>query len=190
MNGYPLALFVHLLSLLLAVVASSLATLAALRLRTVATVAEARSWLALVRRVVPGFPIAGVGLLASGAWMTHAEWRWSLAWIDAALVGLALIVALGNGVEATRIRAFEREFASAGLTPRARRLARDPLFWTAKATTLTLVVAVVFVMTVKPAALESAARSSWRSRPASSAPCPSGGEGGRRPRSDDRPRLP
>jgi len=79
-----------------------------------------------------------------------------MPWIDAALVGLALIVALGNGVEATCVRALEREMASSGMSPRARRPARDPFFWTAKTTTLTLVVAVVFVMTAKPAGLESA----------------------------------
>lgn len=151
MNGYAIALFVHLLSLLLATVAAALSTLAALRLRSVDSLAAAMPWVTLVGRVVPGFPVAVVGLLGSGAYMTHERWTWSMPWIEAALVGLALIVALGSGVEASRGRALRRELQMAGMSSRARRLLRDPVAWSAKMTTLTLVVAVVFVMTLKPA---------------------------------------
>ena len=40
------------------------------------------------------------------------------------------------------------------MSARTRRLLRDPVAWTAKMMTLTLIVAVVFVMTVKPTAAE------------------------------------
>lgn len=157
MNGYALALFVHLLSLLLATVAASLSTFAALRLRKAETVAEADPWLAVVGRVVPAFPIAVVGLLSSGIYMTVNRWGWTIPWIDAALAGLALIVILGNAVEATRGRILRRELETAGMSARARRLLRDPVSWTAKMTTLTVAVAVVFVMSVKPAGAECVA---------------------------------
>ncbi len=150
-NGYSIALFLHLLSLLLACVAASLSMLAALRLRGADSVAEAMSWVTLVARVVPCFPVAVLGLLGSGIYMTHQRWTWAMPWIEAALVGLALIVALGSGVEGSRGRALRRELESSGMSSRARRLLRDPVAWSAKVTTLTLVVAVVFVMTAKPA---------------------------------------
>jgi hypothetical protein len=156
-NGYSIALFVHLISLLLACVAASLSTFAALRLRGVRSVAEATPWLTLVGRVVPAFPVAVAGLLGSGIYMTHERWGWSIPWIDAALVGLGLIVVLGNGVEARHGRVLRNALASSGMSPRARRLLRDPLAWSAKMTTLTVSLAVVFVMTVKPAAVECVA---------------------------------
>jgi hypothetical protein len=153
MNAYSIALFIHILSLLAATVAMSLATLAGVRLRGARTSTEATAWLALNGRVVPVFPIASLGLLASGVYMTQASWTWSTPWIDAALVGLALIVALGSGIEGSRGRALTRELESAGLSPRARRMLRDPVSWSAKLTTLTLFLALVFVMTLKPAAI-------------------------------------
>jgi hypothetical protein len=82
--------------------------------------------------------------------MTQARWTWSVPWIDAAVVGLALIMALGGGVEARRGRALRIELESSGLTPASRRLLRDPVSWSAKMTTLTLVAGVLFLMTVKP----------------------------------------
>jgi hypothetical protein len=150
--GYQIALTIHLLSLLLATAAAALSTFGALRLRHADSVADAASWLAFVGKVVRAFPVAIVGLLASGAYMTHQRWSWSVPWIDAALVGLGLIIVLGSGIERARGQALSRALAASGMSPGARRLLRDPVAWTAKMTTLTLVVSVVFVMTVKPGA--------------------------------------
>jgi hypothetical protein len=150
--GYQIALTFHFLSLLLATVAAALSTFGAVRLRQADSIADATSWLAFVGKVVRAFPIAIVGLLASGAYMTHQRWSWSVPWIDAALVGLGLIIALGTGIDRARGQALSRALAAAGMSPGIRRLLRDPVAWTARITTLTLVVAVVFVMTVKPAA--------------------------------------
>ena len=88
--------------------------------------------------------------------MAQERWGWSIPWIDAALVGLALLVVLGAGVEASRLRALRRELQISGMVPRVQRLLRDPVAWTARTTGITLLIAVVFVMTVKPAAVASA----------------------------------
>jgi hypothetical protein len=157
MNGYAVALFFHLLSVLLATVAASLTMFAALRVRAAASAPEAGQWVGFSEKAVRAFPVAVLGLLITGTYMTHQRWTWSVPWIDAALVGLGLIVVLGTGVERSRAVALKRELESAGLSPRARRLLRDPVAWTAKMTGLALVVAVVFVMTVKPTAVECAA---------------------------------
>lgn len=45
----------------------------------------------------------------------------------------------------------------AGMSPRVYRLLRDPYAWSAKMTTLTLMVGVLFLMTTKPHGLISAA---------------------------------
>jgi hypothetical protein len=148
-------LFVHLLALLLATGASVLAFFAALQLRGAATAGDVARWGRVVKAVVPAFPVATLLLLGSGAYLTQVGWGWTTPWIDAGLAGLALIVACGSGIEAARGRALEQEVRTAGMTPKARALLRDPLAWSAKATTLTLMLAVVFLMVVKPSALGS-----------------------------------
>jgi len=156
MTAYALALFLHLLFVLVATAAAALTTFATVRLRRAQTLAEAVQSGTVVGRVVPAFPIAVLGLLATGGYMTHVRWSWSTPWVDAAVVALGLIVILGTGVEGSRGRALRRELQAAGMSTRARRLLRDPVAWTAKMTTLTLVVAAVFLMTVKPTAAVSA----------------------------------
>ena len=71
MAGYQIALTLHLLSLLLATAAAALSTFGAWRLRRADNVPDATSWLAFIGKVVRAFPVAIVGLLASGAYMTH-----------------------------------------------------------------------------------------------------------------------
>jgi len=156
-NTYAIALFFHLLSLLLATAAATMALFAALRLRSADNAPDAEYWHALIGKIVRAFPIAVVGLLSSGIYMIHSRWNWKVPWIDAALIGLGLIVVLGTGVEGSRARALKRSLAMEGMSVRTRQLLRDPVAWTAKMMTLTLIVAVVFVMTVKPSTADCAA---------------------------------
>lgn len=150
--GYSIALFVHLVSLLAASIAAALAGYAALRLRGAATAREVAAWGTMIGKVVRVFPAATAGLLASGAYMTQTAWTWSTPWILSGLIGLAMIVLLGSGVEASRGRVLRNEIRGHGLTERARSLLCDPLAWTAKVMTWTLMIAVVFLMATKPSA--------------------------------------
>lgn len=155
MHAYPVVLFVHLLALLLATGAAVLAFFAALQMRGATAPSHVARWGTVVKAVVPCFPVATVLLAGSGAYLTQAQWRWATPWIDAGIAGLVLLVVCGSGVEASRGRALEREVHAAGLSPRARALLRDPVAWSAKLTTLTLMVAVVFLMVTKPPAFGS-----------------------------------
>lgn len=149
---YSIALFVHLVALLAAGIAAALAGYAALRVRVATSPPEVARWGMMIGKVVRVFPAVTLGLLGSGAYMTQAAWSWSRPWIVAGLVGLAMIVLLGSGLEASRGRALKHEMRMHGLSERARLLLRDPLAWTAKAMTWTLMLAVMFVMTTKPPA--------------------------------------
>jgi hypothetical protein len=150
--GYSIALFVHLVSLLAAGSASALAGYAALRMRSATGPAEvARSGM-MIGKVVRVFPVATLGLVASGVYMTQEAWSWSTPWVAAGAVGLALIVVLGSGVEGSRGRALKNEVQTHGLSERARGLLRDPVAWSAKAMTWTLMIAITFLMTTKPPA--------------------------------------
>lgn len=154
MDGYDysIALFLHLVSLLAAGAGAALAGYAALQLRAATSPVEVARWGMMIGKVVRVFPPATLGLVGTGAYMTQAAWSWSTPWIVAGLVGLAMIVLLGSGLEASRGRALEHEVRAHGLSERARHLLRDPLAWTAKALTFTLMLAVMFVMSTKPSA--------------------------------------
>jgi hypothetical protein len=154
-SAYSVVLFVHLLALLVAAMAATVTGYAALQLRDARTAPDAARWGRLVDSVTPAFPVASLTLLGSGAYMTQDQWTWTTPWIDAGLAGLALITVCGAGVEASRGRALKRELMTAGMSPRARRLQRDPYAWSAKMTTLTLMLAIVFVMATKPGATGS-----------------------------------
>jgi hypothetical protein len=157
LTTYSVVLYVHLLSLVLAMATASLVTYASLQIRAAETIPDIARWGAPIKRVVPAFPVAAIGLFGTGAYMTQHLWSWSTPWIYSAIAGLAIIVVLGDGIDATRGRALERELKTSGLTDRARRLQRDPLGWSAKVCTLTLTGAVMFVMTTKPGAAGSIA---------------------------------
>jgi hypothetical protein len=157
MHAYSLALYIHLLSLILAVATASLVTFASLQLRIAETPAEIGRWGSLIHKVVPAFPVSAIGLFATGAYMTQHLWSWSTPWIDSAIAGLVLIVVLGDGIDASRGRQLKQEVIANGLSGRARKLVRDPLGWSAKVTTLTLTLAVVYVMTLKPGAAGASA---------------------------------
>lgn len=156
MSGVSIALFFHLLFLLLATAAASLSTFAALRQRAAQSAAEIAAWSAVIAKVVPAFPVASLGLLVSGAYMTENLGGWSRPWILASVAGLALIVALGSGIEMGRARALKRELQRSGMSARTQRLLHDPWAWSAKLMTLTLMGAIVFIMTTRPSAADAA----------------------------------
>jgi hypothetical protein len=153
LSGYSFTLFLHFVFLLAAVAAAALSGFAALSLRRAETATEAIRWGASVRRVVPVFPIASLGLIGTGAYMTSKVWSWSTPWIIASLGGLIAIILLGAGVEGSRGRAALAELHAAGLSERAKRLLRDPLAWSARVTIWTLLIGVIFVMTTKPSGI-------------------------------------
>ncbi|WP_206615502.1 hypothetical protein, partial [Solirhodobacter olei] len=63
---------------------------------------------------------------------------------------LVLISVLGSQVEGRRMRLLNTEIRRNGFTPSVQCLTRDPVAWTAKFGTLTLVAAVVLEMSLKP----------------------------------------
>lgn len=150
MNAYSIALYVHLLSLLISVAATALAFDCALRIRAATDASEILGTLGRIRSLVKAFPLATLGLLGTGAFMTQTQWTWTTPWILASIAGLALISVLGSVVEGGRMKMLAIELATYGLTARARRLQRDPVAWTAKMGTKTVLLAVILIMTTKP----------------------------------------
>ena len=105
--------------------AGTLAHFAEARMRAADSVAALRPWAWLLRRLGRAFPLALLVLLLSGAYLVHRGWTWRSGWIDASLVGVALLFLNGAGLVRARGRALGRALGGAGdgeLTPELRRL--------------------------------------------------------------------
>jgi hypothetical protein len=152
-SAYSVVLYFHLLSLIVGIAAASLLVLCLARLRAADTLEAAAPWGMLSEKVVLGFPIAILGLFATGAYMTTDVWSWSTGWI---VVGIAALVVLGvqgpvlGGGTAKKLEHALRENGPGPLGPHARRMARHPGLWISELANLGIVFGVVWNMTTKP----------------------------------------
>lgn len=153
MSAYTVVLYLHLLSLLVGVGAATLVLLCLMRLRAAETLEAAVPWGMLTGKVVRAFPVAIVGLFATGAYMTSDVWSWSTGWI---VIGIAVLVVLGvqgpvvGGGAGKKLEHALKENGPGPLRPRARRMARHPGLWISELCNIGLVLGVIWNMTTKP----------------------------------------
>lgn len=155
MNTYHVVLYVHLLALFVGIGAGSVLVVCLFRLRAARTLEAAAPWGMLAGQVEKAFPIAVLGLFGTGAYMTTDLWTWRTSWIDASIVGLAILAIQGPLVGGRAGRALERALHANGpgeLGAEARRMTRHPGLWVTEFANLGLVFAIVWNMTEKPGA--------------------------------------
>jgi hypothetical protein len=157
---YGIVLFAHVCALLAAISAGALSHLSEARMRSAATTAALRPWAKLLGRLGKVFPVALLVLLGSGAYLVHHAWSWSAGWVDASLVGVALLFASGVGLMRARGLALRRALIVAGdgpPSPEVRRLIHEHPAAIASWMNTGLAVGTVFAMTAKPALAGSTA---------------------------------
>jgi hypothetical protein len=153
LDTYNYVLYVHLLSLFIGIGAGSVLLACLFQLRAARTLETAVPWGMLSGRTAKLFPVAILGLFATGAYMTHKSWTWSTPWIDVAIVVLVLLAVQGGGIgehTAKKIQASMRENGPGPLGPKARKMCLHPGLWVVEFTNLAIVLAVVWNMTQKP----------------------------------------
>jgi hypothetical protein len=146
-------LFLHLLSLFVLIVAITLAGLSYSRVRAAQSAADGMPWVTLAAQTAWLFPLCILGLFASGAYLTSDVWTWSTPWIDASIVGLALVTVQGPLVAGPATKELDRalrEHDPGPLDDHVRRLVRAPALWFIVCGNPAIVLAVAWVMTVKP----------------------------------------
>jgi hypothetical protein len=160
MDTYRTVLYLHVLSLLLGIGAAAVVGVCLFRLRTARTLDEALPWGMLAGKTERVFPVAILGLFATGAYMTSDVWTWSTRWIVVSIVALAVVALQGPLVAGLRAKALERALGENGPGPlgnSARRLARDPVLWVVTFANPGIVLGILWNMINKPDTAEAIA---------------------------------
>lgn len=163
MNAYHYVLYVHLLSLFVGIGAGGVILACLLQLRAARTVEQAAPWGMMAGKVGKFFPVAIIGLFATGAYMTSTSvspWSWSTRWIDVAIAALVVLTLQGVLVaERTghKLGAALQANGPGPLGPEARRMRLHPGLWVVEFSNLGIVFGVVWNMTLKPGLGESLA---------------------------------
>jgi hypothetical protein len=153
LDTYHVVLYVHLLALFVGIGAGAVLLTCLFQLRAARTLEQAVPWGMVAGKVGKFFPIAIVGLFATGAYMTSHFWTWGTGWIVVAIVGLVVLAAQGAGIAehtAKKLQAAMRANGPGPLGPEARRMALHPGLWVVEFSNLGLVLGIVWNMTEKP----------------------------------------
>jgi hypothetical protein len=153
LDTYHVVLYLHLLSLLIGFGAATIIVVCLFRLRAAQTLEQAGPWGMLAGQTEKVFPVAIVGLFATGAYMTSDVWTWSTHWIDVSIVGLAIVALQGSIVAGRRADLLKHALMENGpgaLGARARALTRDPALWLVSLANPGIVLGIIWDMTTKP----------------------------------------
>ena len=153
MDTYRTVLYLHLISLLIGIGAASIVGVCLFRLRAAATLADAVPWGMLAGKTERVFPVAILGLFATGAYLTSDLWTWDTRWIDVSIAGLVIVALQGPVIAGRRAKALERALQENGPGPlghAARGMTRDPALWMATFANPGIVLGIMWNMTQKP----------------------------------------
>jgi hypothetical protein len=153
LDTYHVVLYLHLLSLFIGIGAASILLVCTYQLRSALTLADAIPFGRIAGKLGRVFPIAIIGLFATGAYMTSKIWTWDTGWIWVSIVGLAVVTLQGPLVAertAHKLGAALQENGPGPLGEDARRMTRHPGLWIPEYTNLALVLGIVWNMTQKP----------------------------------------
>jgi hypothetical protein len=155
LDTYHAVLYLHLLSLFIGIGAASILLVCIFQLRSAQTLADAIPWGRVAGKIGRAFPIAVLGLFATGAYMTWDVWTWDTGWIYVSIAGLALVALQGPLIAertAHKLAAALQENGPGPLGEHARRMTRHPGLWVVEFTNVALVLGIVWNMTQKPGA--------------------------------------
>jgi hypothetical protein len=158
LDTYHVVLYVHLVALFIGIGAGSVLLTCLFQLRAAGTLEQAAQWGVLAGKVARLFPIAVVGLFATGAYMTSKLWTWDTGWIDVSIAGLALIALQGPLVgdrTGHKLKAALQANGPGPLGDAARKLTVHPGLWVTELSNLGVVLAIVWNMTQKPSTVTS-----------------------------------
>jgi hypothetical protein len=157
MDTYHIALFVHLVTLIVAASVTAVTKLAATRRTRARTVGELQEWHDILMSTSRLFPVCLALFVVTGAYMlgvAHAP-VWSSAYVVAGVTGVVLLFVSGAflGAKARAFRAVLADMARHGADRPAPKLVSPPIVAMLPAVNTGIALAVVFDMVTKPASI-------------------------------------
>ncbi len=152
MDTYHVVLYIHLLALFIGIGAASVLAACVFQLRAARTLADAAPWGRLSAKVGRVFPIAILGLFASGAYMTSDLWTWDTGWIEVGIGALVVLAIQGPLVAERSGKKVAQALMANGpgdLRGDALRKTRYLPLWWAEMSAIGLVLGIVWNMTTK-----------------------------------------
>jgi len=155
MDAYHIALFLHILTLIVAASATAVTKLADGRRTRARTVGDALEWHRLLVSSARLFPICLVLFLATGVYMVRVSGSgaWSSGFVVSGFVGVALLLGSGTflGIQARGLERMLEQIASRSADAPAPSLHPRALVRMLPAINTGIAIAVVFDMVTKPA---------------------------------------
>jgi hypothetical protein len=157
MDAYHIALFLHIVTLIVAVSATAVSKLAGGRRIRARTVSEALEWHNLLVSTSKLFPICLAAFLATGAYMVSVAGArvWAAGFVVAGLIGITLLFASGTylGIKAKGLGQLLATAASKTPDAAPPKLVPPTLVAVLPVVNTGIALAVVFDMVTKPASV-------------------------------------
>jgi hypothetical protein len=159
-NGYDLALVLHIAGVVAFFSGAALVLTAMGGARRAKSVEALREWVRMGVVFSRLTPLFGVLLFIPAAYMVSDRWDWKRRWIEVALVTLIVAMGVLDSLVRPRLRRLARaaDAVPDGAVPdELRRPAGDPLLWLGGQLFTTLISGVIVLMVFKPDGLGSIA---------------------------------
>lgn len=141
-------LFIHVVSAMGIFTALGMEALALAQLRRAEDDTSARGALAALASTRRIFGPSALMLLLSGVWLASAYWRWQGAWMGLGLLALIAVGAIGGVITGRHVSRIQKNTGSGTV---GRSLTESlPMLQTSFVIRAAMLVAVVYLMTVKP----------------------------------------
>lgn len=157
MDRYHIALFIHILALVVAASATAVTKLAVGRRARARTVGEVLDWHGVLMSSAKLFPMCLAVFVITGAYMlsvSHAN-AWSSGFVVAGMVGSALLLVSGVflSTKAKALKTFLEEIAKGGSDQPPPKLIPPPLIAALPVINTGIALSVVFDMVTKPVSI-------------------------------------
>lgn len=154
MDRYHIALFIHILALVVAASATAVTKLAVGRRTRARTIAEVLDWHGVLMSSAKLFPMCLATFVITGSYMLSVSRAnvWSSGFVVAGLVGSALLLVSGVflSTKAKALKAFLEEMAKRGADQPAPKLVPPPFVAALPVINTGIALSVVFDMVTKP----------------------------------------
>lgn len=158
MSERGIALFLHLLGVVLLFLAMGVVQLGGARIRGASRVEDIRLWLGLVRTTSRLYPISTLLLIVSGLYLTARFWSFALPWVVVPILSVVVMGVLGGRVVGGGLEAIGRAATGVGpVSDELARLTREPRLWMSATAVNGAGLGVLWVMVNKPGWFESLA---------------------------------